>query len=232
MLEPLLSSETPLQLAIFDCDGTLVDSQHSIIKAMDMTCETYGIDKISRDSVKRVVGLPLEIAMVQLFEGPSLDQHNEMAETFRLHFRKMRIDGEVEEPLFDGTVQALDHLEQDGWLLGVATGKAMRGLIPTLETHNLQNRFVTLQTADRAMGKPHPEMVEKALEETGVYAHNAIVIGDTTYDIEMAANANVRSIGVAWGYHDIKELTRAGAAEVVHSYSELPDVINKVMEAK
>lgn len=225
-----MNSKTPLQLAIFDCDGTLVDSQHSIIKAMDMTCDTYKTNRISRDSVRRVVGLPLEIAMANLFKERSTKEHHEMAETYRQHFRKMRIDGDVEEPLFPGTLEALNQLESNGWLLGVATGKAMRGLIPTLETHNLQDKFVTLQTACRAMGKPHPEMVEKALNETGVEAQNAIVIGDTTYDIHMAGNANVKSIGVAWGYHDIDELTHAGAACVIHSFAELPDAINKVME--
>ncbi len=227
-----MNSETPLQLAIFDCDGTLVDSQHSIIEAMDMTCDSYDIARIGRDSIRQIVGLPLEIAMANLFEGLSTDAHNEMAESYRQHFRKMRLNGDVEEPLYPGTVKALDEIEANGWLLGVATGKAMRGLIPTLETHDLQERFVTLQTADRARGKPHPEMVEKALEETGVYAHNAIVIGDTTYDIHMACNANVKSIGVAWGYHDVEELTRAGAASVVQTYAELPEAINKVMEVK
>jgi len=226
-----VNSETPLQLAIFDCDGTLVDSQHSIIKAMDMTCEIYQIDKIGRDSIRRIVGLPLETGMEVLFEGYSQNEYHDMAETYRQEFRKMRLNDDVEEPLFPGTVDALNQLEKDGWLLGVATGKAMRGLIPTLETHNLQNRFVTLQTACKAMGKPHPEMVEKALDETGVNAHNAIVIGDTTYDIHMAANANVKSIGVAWGYHDAEELTHAGAAHIVHDYSELPAAIIKVMEA-
>ncbi|SCA55260.1 putative phosphoglycolate phosphatase [Candidatus Terasakiella magnetica] len=224
-------SNSPLQLAIFDCDGTLVDSQHSIINAMDLTCSTYGFDKISRDSVRRVVGLPLEIAMEQLFEDQTQSMHHEMAETYRSHFRDMRLAGDVEEPLFDGTIKALDDLEADGWLLGVATGKAMRGLIPTLETHDLQNKFATLQTACRAMGKPHPEMVEKALSETGVEAKNAVVIGDTTYDIHMAGNANVKSIGVSWGYHDAEELMDAGAACIIHDYSELKQAINKVMES-
>lgn len=227
-----MSTETPLQLAIFDCDGTLVDSQHSIIKAMDLTCETYKLSRLSRDSVRRVVGLPLEIAMATLFKGLKEDDHLEMAETYRNHFREMRLNGEVEEPLFPGTVEALKELESKGWLLGVATGKAMRGLIPTLETHNLQNLFTTLQTACRAMGKPHPEMVEKALAETGVEAKNAIVIGDTTYDIHMAGNAKVKSIGVAWGYHDEQELLNAGASEVIHDYSELGETIERVMEAQ
>ncbi|NVK17888.1 MAG: HAD-IA family hydrolase [Methylocystaceae bacterium] len=225
-----MTRESPLQLAIFDCDGTLVDSQYSIIKAMDLTCKTYGIDKLQRDSIRRIVGLPLEIAMAKLFEGQAQSTYNDMAECYRNHFRIMRRAEDVEEPLFPGVLEALDKLEGDGWLLGVATGKAMRGLIPTLETHNLEKRFSTLQTACRARGKPHPEMVEKALAETGVDAHNAIVIGDTTYDIHMACNANVKSIGVSWGYHDADELLAAGAKSVVHEYSELAEAVYKAME--
>lgn len=227
-----MNSETPLQLAIFDCDGTLVDSQHSIIQAMDDTCDTFGFDRISRESIRRVVGLPLEIAMEHLFPVQETTQHHEMAETYRVHFRKMRENDAVEEPLFPGTVEALDRLEQDGWLLGVATGKAMRGLLPTLDTHGLRNRFTTLQTACRARGKPDPEMVNKALSETGVDAKNAVVIGDTTYDILMARNANVTSIGVAWGYHDDDELIKAGAAAVIHTYAELSQAIQMVMEER
>ncbi|MDV7338512.1 HAD-IA family hydrolase [Terasakiella sp. A23] len=225
-----MNTETPLQLAIFDCDGTLVDSQHSIIKAMDLTCKTYGIDKLGRDSVRRVVGLPLEIAMANLIDGLTQSQCDEMAECYRNHFRTMRINDDVEEPLFPGTVDALNQLEDDGWLLGVATGKAMRGLIPTLQTHNLEKKFTTLQTACRARGKPDPEMVEKALNKTGVETQNAIVIGDTTYDIHMACNANVKSIGVAWGYHEPDELMEAGAVSVIHDYSELTQAIKKAME--
>jgi len=226
-----VNSETPLQLAIFDCDGTLVDSQHSIISVMNETCKIYEINEISRESIRRIVGLPLEIAMSQLFENHTHIDHDEMAETFRKIFRKLRLQGDVQEPLYPGTVEALDQIEQDGLLLGVATGKAMRGLIPTLETHGLSKRFTTLQTPDNAMGKPHPEMVHKALSETGVHAQNAVVIGDTTFDIHMASNANVKSIGVAWGYHDTDELIKAGAQCVVKSYSELPQAIKHVMEA-
>ncbi len=225
-----MTSATPLQLAIFDCDGTLVDSQHSIIKAMTMTCDTYKIARIDRESIRRIVGLPLEVAMENLFKDRATQEYIEMAECYRAHFRDMRVNDTVEEPLFPGTIEALDTLENAGWLLGVATGKAMRGLEATLKTHDLQKRFVTLQTADRALGKPHPEMVEKALAQTGVDAHNAIVIGDTTYDIHMACNANVKSIGVAWGYHDADELLEAGAACVVQDYSELAMAVNKTME--
>jgi len=225
-----LTPKTPLQLAIFDCDGTLVDSQNAIITAMHLTCDSYNLDRIPRESIRRIVGLPLEIAMEHLFDAQSSRFHHEMAETYRHHFRTMRENDDVEEPLFPGTVAALDTLESQGWLLGVATGKAMRGLIPTLQTHNLQNKFTTLQTACRARGKPDPQMVENALAETGVEAKNAIVIGDTTYDIHMACNANVKSIGVAWGYHAPKELKEAGAALIINTYDELAEAINTIMK--
>lgn len=226
-----MSVNTSLKLALFDCDGTLVDSQNSIFKAMELTCQSYQLEPLARDSVRRIVGLPLEIAMAHLFEDLPSQQHHEMAECFREHFRQMRLSDTVEEPLFPGTLDALDQLTQSGWLLGVATGKVMRGLKATLNTHDMSNRFSTLQTADRARGKPDPEMVEKALYETGVEAKNAVVIGDTTYDIHMAGNAKVKSIGVSWGYHHEDELRAAGAAEIIYDYSELNDAMNRVMES-
>ena len=222
--------QNPLKLALFDCDGTLVDSQASIIKAMDLMCETFEKTKLSRESIKHIVGLPLERGMEILFPGNTLNTYDEMADTYRAHFRKMRLADEVEEPIFEGTEKALSILEAEGWLLGVATGKAMRGLIPTLQTHGLEPYFTTLQTACRARGKPDPEMVEKALSETGVDAKNCVMIGDTTYDILMACNANVKSIGVSWGYHSVQDLKDAGAHAIVHSYEELPAMISKVME--
>jgi phosphoglycolate phosphatase len=134
----------------------------------------------------------------------------------------LRAEGKVEEPMFDGIAQALDALEADGWLLGVATGKSDRGLALVLAGHDLAKRFVTLQTADRHPSKPHPSMVAQAMAEAGAEPATTVVIGDTRYDIAMAHNAGVRAIGVAWGYHDAAELLEEGADAVAHHPSELP----------
>ena len=115
-------------------------------------------------------------------------------------------------------------------MLGVATGKSFRGLVGTLEKHAVLDRFSTLQTADRARGKPHPEMLLKAMEETGANPASTVMIGDTTFDMEMAVNAGVMAIGVAWGYHETEELERAGAARVIGDFSELPGILKDVSE--
>ena len=133
----------------------------------------------------------------------------------------MRATGALDEPLFDGIIDVFDTLAADDWILGVATGKSMRGLVATLEKHNLSHRFVTLQTADNARGKPDPEMLELAMLETGAAPHQTVMIGDTTYDIEMACAAGVRPIGVAWGYHAKTELMDAGAVAVANTMADL-----------
>ena len=136
------------------------------------------------------------------------------------------MSGTLEEPLYDGMAALIERLAEAGWLLGVATGKSDRGLHACLDTHGIKHRFVTLQTADRHPSKPHPAMLEEALAEAGAEAANAVMIGDTTFDIEMARNAGVRAIGVAWGYHEPRELLEAGAIAVAETMDELEALIH------
>jgi len=218
---------SPLRLAVFDCDGTLVDSQSSILQAMFAACDCHGFARPSERDVRRVVGLPLEVAVQTLLEGVSADFALEISASYKSAFRDLRQAGRVREPLFPGMEGVLDRLDMAGWVLGVATGKAMRGLKNTLDHHKMMDRFVTLQTADTAQGKPHPEMMLKALAATGVEPAHAVMIGDTTFDMEMAKNAYVKAIGVAWGYHEIEELMDAGAVQVVHSADELTAALFK-----
>jgi len=210
-----------LRLAVFDCDGTLVDSQHSIVASMHAAFEHHGFDIPDAEAVRRVVGLPLDVAIRHL--APHVDEafSAEVSETYKAAFYDLRQTGDVEEPLFAGIADVLDRLDAVGWLMGVATGKSHRGLSATLNFHKLYDRFVTHQTADRAHGKPHPDMMNKAMSATGANRENTIMIGDTTFDIEMAKNAGVRSIGVSWGYHQPQELMDAGAACVVNTADEL-----------
>lgn len=220
----------PLRLAVFDCDGTLVDSQHSIIDAMFEACDRHDYARPTALAVTRVVGLPLVDAVVRLV--PELDPvgAEEMCETYKAAFFQMRQNGSVREPLFPGVLNTLDELESHGWLLGIATGKAYRGLKATLGHHGILDRFVTHQTADRAHGKPHPDMMLKAMAETGVEAQNTIMIGDTTFDVEMAVSAGTRAIGVAWGYHERDELIEAGAFTVVDNGPALTAALLRAVE--
>lgn len=220
----------PPKLVLFDCDGTLVDSQHHIVSAMHRAFAANGLTLPEADSVRRTVGLPLEVAIERLLLPLGSLALAPVVEAYKVAAVAQRLEPDHEEPLFPGLVPALDRLEAAGFLFGVATGKARRGLNFTLSTHNLTDRFVTLQTCDVvAAGKPAPDMVLQAMAETGAVPASTIVVGDTTYDIEMARNAGVPAIGVAWGYHDEQILLRAGASSIISSFDELPNVVVQLM---
>ena len=208
------------KLAIFDCDGTLVDSGSTIHSALQQAFEAHGLECPPRDVTKKVIGLSLMEAMAALV--PQGD-HAALTQTYKDAFFAMRGAGQVEEPLFNGIVELLDALEADNWLLGVATGKSDRGLRHCLEKHGLADRFVTLQTADRNPSKPHPAMALAAMAEAGAEPRRTIFVGDTGWDMGCARGAGVGAIGAGWGYHEIEELT-AGGAHVVALTP--PDVSN------
>lgn len=215
----------PPRLVIFDCDGTLVDSQHHIVSAMHSAFAANGLGLPEADSVRRTVGLPLEVAIERLLLPIGLKALDDVVAAYKVAAVAQRLEPDHEEPLFPGLVPVLDRLEAGGFLLGVATGKARRGLNFTLATHGLTERFVTLQTCDVVpAGKPAPDMVLQAMAETGAVAASTIVVGDTTYDMEMARNAGVPAIGVAWGYHDEQILLKAGAVKIIKDFGELPDL--------
>ena len=190
------------RLALFDCDGTLVDSQHNICAAMEECFAAAGLERPAPERTRRVVGLSLIEAMRAMLPDADHGAHVALAEEYKRAFQAMRARGIVEEPLFDGVAALIETLDADGWLLGIATGKSDRGLALCLESHGLSGRFVTLQTADRHPSKPHPSMIERAMAEAGAAAATTLMIGDTSYDMAMARAAGARAVGVAWGYHD------------------------------
>ncbi len=214
---------------IFDCDGTLVDSQHVIVACMSQAWATAGRDDPpAAGEVRRVVGLPLVDAIAQLSPDASAEQHVRLAEGYKAAFRTARAHPDFHEPLFPGAREVLDSLEAAGALLGIATGKGRMGLDLTLQHHGLEGRFVTLQTSDLAPGKPNPEMVYRAMRETGAEPENTVMIGDTSFDILMARNAGVTAIGVSWGYHDQGELEAAGAHTILDHFDELPTMLTRL----
>ncbi|KAA0681098.1 HAD-IA family hydrolase [Roseomonas genomospecies 6] len=220
----------PLRLALFDCDGTLVDSQFAIIDAMTTAWTTHGLGEPDPLEVRRMVGLPLMQAVALLLPDQDTDRHVAVTESYKDAFAALRRRGDLHEPLFPGILDTLDALEATGVLLGVATGKSRRGLDAVLAHHRLTHRFVTLQTSDIGPGKPHPDMVYRALAEAGVEAAGTVVIGDTTYDIQMARNARVASVGVSWGYHAVAELEGAGADRIVHRGREVAGAVLALLD--
>ena len=113
-------------------------------------------------------------------------------------------------------------VKKAGWLLGVATGKSSNVLKSTLENQNIDRYFITLQTADLSVGKPDPDMLLKAMRDTGAEKKRTVMIGDTSYDMKMARNAGTSAIGVTWGYHSVEELYDSGAHSVVKTFSQIP----------
>jgi phosphoglycolate phosphatase len=202
------------RLAIFDCDGTLVDSQHNTVMAMNDAFAQARLDPPGRMATLRVVGLSLIEAMQMLLPEADNQMHRAMAEHYKQAFWRLRDNGLVAEPLYDGIVDVIDALEAGGWMLGVATGKSDRGLSICLEHHGLTERFITLQTADRHPSKPHPSMIETAIADAGAAPETTVMIGDTSFDMLMARAANVRALGVSWGYHAPQDLHAAGAHAV------------------
>jgi phosphoglycolate phosphatase len=205
------------RLAVFDCDGTLVDSGAPIYAALKTCLEQNGIPVPPPSVSRRVIGLSLTEAMAALLPKESGDRHAQLADDYRRAFTDLRASGDVEEPLFDGVLDLLDALEGDGWLLAVATGKSVRGLKHCLDRHDIHARFVSLQTADRHPSKPHPSMVEQAIADAGASAQTTIVVGDTSFDMAMAANAGAVGMGAGWGYHEPQELIEAGAIAVAEA---------------
>lgn len=214
------------RIVIFDCDGTLVDGQAAICDTMDEAFAAAKLPAPDRNDVRRIVGLSLSQALRQLAPDAEDEQHAVALEAYKAGYRERRVSGTLREPLYDGIAALIERLGDAGWLLGVATGKSDRGLHACLDMHSIKHRFVTLQTADRHPSKPHPAMLEEALSEAGVKAADAVMIGDTTFDIEMARAAGVRAIGVAWGYHEPSELIAAGAEGVAGTMEELEKLIN------
>ncbi len=219
-----------LRLVLFDCDGTLVDSQHSIVDAMQAAFDQAGLTVPGPAAVRHVVGLGLIEAIAKLAPAADDGRLNRLADAYKAAFASGRsVQGIAGEPLFGGILDVLESLSATDTLLGVATGKSRRGLTHTLTGHGIDRYFTTLHTADDGPGKPHPHMVEAALKNTGAGRARTVVIGDTTYDMEMAANAGVRSIGVGWGYHAAKDLVTAGATVVVDHPRDLATAIAGIL---
>ena len=215
----------PNRLAVFDCDGTLVDSQHAIVEAMETAFRTHGLVAPSAQATRRTVGLPLGEAIGRLLPDGAEDRLKSVEASYKEAAYAIRQQPEHEEPLYPGVVDVLDSLRVEGIRLGVATGKSRRGLIATLERHGLTDYFITLKTADDGPGKPNPDILLDAMSETGAVPESTIMIGDTTYDIVMAVRARAQAIGVTWGYHESEELVATGAAQIAETFAELPGVI-------
>jgi phosphoglycolate phosphatase len=207
-------------LIIFDVDGTLIDSQDLLYRTHIAAFGEHGLEPPARQAILRLVGLSLPVMMEEL-AGPDAPVAALVA-SYKAHFSDIIAREGVADPLFPGAAEALARLSaRPGLQLGIATGKSRRGVARLVGHFGWDGLFSTVQTADDAPSKPHPGMVLQALAETGVEPGAAMLVGDTTFDIEMARAAGVRAVGVAWGYHPPASLIEAGAERILGHFDEL-----------
>lgn len=211
------------RLVIFDVDGTLVDSQAHILAAMALAFGAIGHPVPPREAVLGIVGLSLPVAVVQLAPDLPEADHTRLVDGYKAAFTSLR--AETLSPLYPGAADMLMLLSQaPDVVLGIATGKSRRGIDHIIAAHGWAGRFATVQVSDDHPSKPHPSMIAACLRETGVPPAHAIMVGDTTFDMDMARAAGVRGLGVSWGYHPFEHL----GANVIHDFAELPEALSQV----
>ncbi|MEE2809620.1 MAG: HAD-IA family hydrolase [Pseudomonadota bacterium] len=218
-----------LKLVVFDVDGTLIDSQGLIMAAMTLGFEKQGLAAPAREDVLPLVGLSLEIIMPRLASAQSPAVHAELVDGYKNAFMELRKRGTPQDdmPLFDGALAAVSGLHaQPETLLGIATGKSRRGLDKVLQAYDMERYFFTQQVADHHPSKPHPSMLSACLADTGASADQAVMIGDTSFDMDMAKAAGFKAIGVSWGYHDRNEL--AAADIVIDRFTDLENALEEL----
>lgn len=210
---------------VFDVDGTLIDSQHTVVHCMTEAFTVQGLPAPSAAAIRATIGLKLDIALTSLLPDPAAADAGEQAlalvEGYRTAFFTLQDSPGHDEPLFPGTLEMLEALSHPEIFLGIATGKNRRGLSRVLARHSLESRFHNLKTADDGPGKPHPHLLEAAMAEVGATPAETVMVGDTTYDIEMARAAGCTAVGVDWGNHPEERLRASGAHCVIGHFSDL-----------
>jgi phosphoglycolate phosphatase len=213
-----------MKLVIFDFDGTLVDSRKLIIESHRIIFGEFGFALPSEEQSLALIGMSLELVLRQL-AGPEAPVAT-MAAAYRRILPLLRADAAFADVPFAGAADLLaEFAARRDVRLGIATGHVSHAVVPALERFGWQGYFCTVQTADKAPSKPHPGMIFQALAEAGVSAANAIMIGDTAFDMEMARAGDVRGVAVSWGYHRSERLREAGASRIVDDMSELRECL-------
>ena len=219
-----------MRLVIFDLDGTLIDSEALIVGAVADAFRAMNEPVPSDAAIRSISGITSRDAMAILAPSAGPQRVEELTESYRNTYRGRA--GMASEPLFGGALAALDRLQaQPETILAVATGKGYRGAVTLLERHGIIARFDSIQTPDHNRGKPDPQMLATAMAKAGVGREATVMIGDTVHDMRMAKAGGVKAIGVAWGYHEVRELRAAGADVVIDSFAELDGAIDQVLGA-
>ncbi len=208
------------QLLIFDWDGTLMDSAQKIANCIQAAARDLGLAEPTDKQAKHIIGLGLTEAMEILFPKLYGNQIARLLDAYRHHWL---VADSTEQKLFEGVHDGLHRLDQEGVFLSIATGKSRAGLNRVFQELEVEHLFTCTRCADETRSKPHPQMLEEILEYTAIEPHKAIMIGDTTYDIDMAGNAKITGLGVGYGVHDEDALLASGAVSVVPDFAGLMD---------
>jgi phosphoglycolate phosphatase len=207
--------------AIFDIDGTLVDSRAIIMTCMDAAFVGAGLPAPGYEKTRRIIGLSLPVGLRQLAPDADETDHKRILDAYRDAFFTLRQDPAMASPLYDGAAQLLNDLAAAGWTLGIATGKSRRGLDAMMEQFGWHDQFAAHFCADDGPGKPHPHMVLENIRVVGADPARSIVIGDSEHDMAMAVAAGANAVGVTWGFGTEREMLAAGADTVVETMGEL-----------
>jgi phosphoglycolate phosphatase len=214
-----------LRLAVFDLDGTLIDSTASIVEAICACWSFCGFPDPDRAKVRRIIGLPWEESVQLLLPGSGRRE----VELIRAYYDEVaqgrRIPPPRREPAFPGACETLAELADAGVLLAIVTSRGSHRVHDILASCGIADHFVTVKTVDHGPGKPNPFLLLQAMDEAGVTAEQTVMVGDTTYDISMARNARTAAVGVNWGVHEAHELEAAGAHRVVERFEEIPPLV-------
>ena len=209
----------PYRLLVFDWDGTLMDSAGRIVRCMQLAAADTGTPVPEAAAVREIIGLGMREAVERLFPDFDAPQVEDFIDAYRGHWLG---DAVPPSSLFPGAREVLDWARERDYLLAVATGKSRRGLDKVLEETELTDCFHVTRCADEAFSKPHPQMLEEILTDLDIPPAEALVIGDSEYDMQMAANARVDALGVAHGVHEGERLQRHGALAVLNDLHQLP----------
>jgi phosphoglycolate phosphatase len=216
-----------MRLVVFDCDGTLVDSQQAIVRSTETALSAFDLPTPERRAILYAVGLPVDVAMRR--HAPDVDDATlgKIIELFRDTYRDLSLQDDRGQIMFDGMHDLICTLgQQDETLLAVVTMKSGRGLGRVVDAYNIRDYFQSLKSADDGPGKPAPDLLIDAMAECGVTPAQTVMVGDTSFDMLMAKAANVRAIGVGWGYQDIDELEEAGADDIVVTPDALAQLLS------
>jgi len=215
-------------LVVFDWDGTLVNSTEKIVSAMQSAAPRCGLAVLADDAVKQIIGLGLPEAIAQLYPDASAKAQEALKLAYSQDF--IAADESQKCALYDGVLPCFAALDALGVERAVATGKSRKGLNRMLDNFDWHDNFVATRCADETASKPHPLMLEELLLAQNKSPQQMIMVGDTTFDLEMAKNAGVRSVGVSYGAHRVEQLDAFSPLAVLDCLSDLPAIVEALLE--